>query len=618
MQGKTCDSLKPYSIMVLHNYDKEMTGKQSRGREGVCMTHEERANELLKQDYHCSQALFGAFAGDLGMDLKTALKLSTCFGVGMRQGDVCGCVTAALMILGMAFGFDDPQDRELEVFGNKKTEEFIQLFKEAMGGSYLCKDILHTDVSKPEGMARMRQEGLKFKICPNALAASIDILEKMLEEYKDSMQDMDMVMLPENDIMKSTLRRVNKLTRFRRNVLNLLSHFEGGIAFLQFDIRRFKVINDIYGEMIGDEILDFVTEGLKRLCSERQYFVNLRSDVFMVVTQYEEEAELTAFVNRIRETLGDFKHIKLQYTFGIYIVDDRQMELRQMEDRAAMARKAAKEKIMTDTAFYQEQFKEMLYTRRFIEENMKSAITQRQFQMYLQPKYSIMHHTIVGVEALVRWIHPERGMIYPNEFIPVLEENGFIRNVDYYIWEEACRFIKRCEQEGMEGCPISVNVSRHHLVEDEFIGILDDLIERNEIQKNHLELEITETVNNQQVSEMSNRLKEEGFTLLMDDFGSGYSSLSILLETPFDVIKIDKKFMENMLVSQKGKLILEQVVAMAAKLNLGLLAEGVETREQVELLKEIGCDMVQGFYYAKPMPAEEFYELLKKDRGLDS
>ncbi len=452
------------------------------------MTHEERANELLKQDYHCSQALFGAFAADLGLDIKTALKLSTCFGVGMRQGDVCGCVTASLMVLGVAFGFDDPQDRELEVFGNKKTEEFITLFKEAMGGSYLCKDILHMDVSKPEGMARMRQEGLKFKICPHALAASIEILERMLEEYKDSMQDMDMVMLPESEVMKSALRKVNKLTRFRRNVLNLLSHFDGGIAFLQFDIRRFKVINDIYGEMIGDEILDFVTEGLKRLCGEQQYFVNLRSDVFMVVTQYEEETELTAFVNRIREMLGDFKHIKLQYTFGIYMVDDRQMELRQMEDRAAMARKAAKENIMTDTAFYQEQFKEMLYTRRFIEENMKPAITNRQFQMYLQPKYSIAQHTIVGAEALVRWIHPVKGMIYPNEFIPVLEENGFIRNVDYYIWEEACYFIRQCEQEGIEGCPISVNVSRHHLVEDEFIDVLDELIGKTAVQKSHLEI----------------------------------------------------------------------------------------------------------------------------------
>lgn len=578
------------------------------------MTHTERANELLKQDYHCSQALFGAFAGDLGLDIKTALKLSTCFGVGMRQGDICGCVTASLMILGMAFGFDDPQDRELEVFGNKKTEEFIALFKEAMGGSYLCKDILHTDVSRPEGMARMRQEGLKFKICPHALAASIEILERMLAEYQNNKQSVDMMILRENNGMASGLRNSNQMVNFRRNALDLLNHSESKIAFIQFDIRRFKVINDIYGEKIGDEILDFVTEGLRRICGERQYYVSLRGDVFLIVTQYEQEAQLTAFVNRIRQMLGNFKGIKIQYTFGIYMVNDRKMELRQMGDRAAMARMAAKESVMKDVVFYQEKFKELLYMRRFIEENMKAAIAQRQFQMYLQPKYSISHNAIVGAEALVRWLHPVKGIIYPSEFIPVLEENGFIRNVDYYIWEEACRFIKRCEQEGMEGCPVSVNVSRHHLVEDEFIEVLDGLIDKMGIDKHSLELEITETVNNQQVSEMSNRLKDEGFMLLMDDFGSGYSSLSILLETPFDVIKIDKKFMENMLISKKGKLILEQVVAMAGKLDLGLLAEGVETREQVEFLKEIGCDMVQGFYYAKPMPAEEFYELLKQDR----
>jgi len=578
------------------------------------MTHTERANELLKQDYHCSQALFGAFAGDLGLDIKTALKLSTCFGVGMRQGDVCGCVTASLMILGMAFGFDDPQDRELEVFGNKKTEEFIALFKEAMGGSYLCKDILHTDVSRPEGMARMRQEGLKFKICPHALAASIEILERMLAEYQNNMQSVDMMILRENNGMASGLRNSNQMVNFRRNALDLLNHSESKIAYIQFDIRRFKVINDIYGEKIGDEILDFVTEGLRRICGEHQYFVSLRGDVFMIVTQYEQEEQLTAFVNRIRQMLGNFKGIKIQYTFGIYLVNDRKMELRQMGDRAAMARMAAKESVMKDVVFYQEKFKELLYMRRFIEENMKAAIAQRQFQMYLQPKYSISHNAIVGAEALVRWLHPVKGIIYPDEFIPVLEENGFIRNVDYYIWEEACRFIKRCEQEGMEGCPVSVNVSRHHLVEDEFIEVLDGLIDKMGIDKHSLELEITETVNNQQVSEMSNRLKDEGFMLLMDDFGSGYSSLSILLETPFDVIKIDKKFMENMLISKKGKLILEQVVAMAGKLDLGLLAEGVETREQVEFLKEIGCDMVQVFYYAKPMPAEEFYELLKQDR----
>lgn len=203
-------------------------------------------------------------------------------------------------------------------------------------------------------------------------------------------------------------------------------------------------------------------------------------------------------------------------------------------------------------------------------------------------------------------------MIYPNQFIPIIEENGFIKKVDYYIWREACKFIKKCEDIGLTSCPISVNVSRIHLQDDECIQVLSDLIKEYDIPKSLLELEITETVSNQQVSQKAFELKEEGYTLLMDDFGSGYSSLNVLLETPFDVIKLDKKFMDNMIVSDKGKLLLEHVVSMANKLDLGLLAEGVETKEQVELLQRIGCDQVQGYYYAKPMPENEFFELFKE------
>lgn len=162
--------------------------------------------------------------------------------------------------------------------------------------------------------------------------------------------------------------------------------------------------------------------------------------------------------------------------------------------------------------------------------------------------------------------------------------------------------------------PVSVNVSRVHLKDDACIRFLDELFRDNGISRDLLELEITETADDQQVSLKALQLKEEGFTLLMDDFGSGYSSLNILLETPFDVIKLDRKFMENMMVSKKGRLILEHVAMMADRLELGLLAEGVETREQVDLLRSIGCDQVQGYYYAKPMPEEEFFELFRKQQ----
>ncbi len=385
------------------------------------------------------------------------------------------------------------------------------------------------------------------------------------------------------------------------------------IAFIQFDIRGFKVINDLYGEHFGDEVLYFITDKLGEICHENQYFVNLRSDVFMIVTEYGTQEELEAFIQKVDKKISGFRNTELNFVYGVYTVEDRDMELRQMEDRAAMARKAAKKNLVSSILFYKEQFKELLYTRKFIEESMKAAVAERQFQMYLQPKYSIAQNCIVGAEALVRWIHPERGMIYPNEFIPVIEENGFIRQVDYYIWEEAANFIRRCENTGITDCPVSVNVSRIHLQDHECQKVLEHILEKTKINRSLLELEITETVNDQQISQKALELKEEGFKLLMDDFGSGYSSLNILLETPFDVLKLDKKFIENMMVSERGKLILEQVVTMAEKLGLGLLAEGVETKEQVEVLKTIGCDHVQGYYYAKPMPAEEFFQMLLKD-----
>lgn len=580
------------------------------------MTHQEKAEQLLHQQYHCSQALFGAFAEDFGLDLKTAFKISTCFGGGMRQGSVCGCITASLMVLGMAMGFYDSQDKELEIYGNKKTTEFIKRFTEKMNGSIKCRDILGKDISKPEEVLDIRREGLILKKCPHAISASIEILEEMLAGYLKDMTETSINIedIPHDDEMMLMLKNMGRLRRFRRNVNNLLFSARHQVGIIQFDIRKFKIVNDLYGEKFGDEVLYFIRRKLREICHEQQYFINVRSDVFMVVMEYEKEEELVEFIQKLDAQISSFKNVKLQMSYGVYTVEDREMELRQMEDRASMARRAAKDSILTNILFYKEQFKELLYNRKFIEENMQAAINERQFMMYLQPKYSIAKNEIIGAEALVRWRHPERGMIYPNQFIPIIEENGFVKKVDYYIWAEACCFIKKCEAAGVVPCPVSVNVSRIHLKDNECIEVLSDMIESNNIPKPLLELEITETADDLQISRKALQLKEEGFTLLMDDFGSGYSSLNVLLETPFDVIKLDRKFMENMMVSNKGRLILEQVVLMADKLELGILAEGVETAEQVELLRNIGCDQVQGFYYAKPMPEDEFFELLKKQQ----
>ncbi len=206
------------------------------------MTHKEKAIELLKQKYHCSQALLGAFAEDFGLDLKTAFKISACFGGGMRQGTTCGCITGGLLVLGLAFGFTDPQDKELETYGNRKTEEYICAFRERMQGDIYCRDILGKDISVPEEMAVIRQEGLILQKCPRAFFASIEILEKMLEEYGGELLSVDLeeIDINEDEEIQIMLKNMSGRQRFRRHVRALLNETERKAAFIQFDICRFK------------------------------------------------------------------------------------------------------------------------------------------------------------------------------------------------------------------------------------------------------------------------------------------------------------------------------------------------------------------------------------------
>ncbi|MBD5115274.1 MAG: EAL domain-containing protein [Ruminococcaceae bacterium] len=578
------------------------------------MTHKEKAVKLLNEKYHCTQALFGAFANDLGLDLKTAFKISTCFGGGMRCGNTCGCITAGLLVLGMTFGFYNSSDTEQEAYGNKKTEEFIGRFSERMNGKVNCRDILGKDISIPDEMAEIRKNGLILKKCPAALEVSIEILEEMTAEYITYKAETSIAAedLPENDELQTMVKRMGRSNRFSRNVSALLDKADK-VAFIQFDIRRFKIINDLYGENFGNEVLDHVVRTLRDYCNDKQYYLNRRSDVFVVVTEIPDADYPMRFIRELDARLCQYKNVTLQLTYGVYIAEDKTMELRRMEDRATMARRTAKSgRSSSNIVFYKEQFKDSLYNIKFIEENLQKAIDEQQLSMYLQPKYSISKNEIIGAEALVRWIHPERGMIYPNQFIPIIEENGSIVQVDHYIWRKACMFIRKCIDSGIKPCPISVNVSRVHLRGDESSQILSDMVRSSGIPGKLLELEITETADDLQISRQTSLLKDSGFTLLMDDFGSGYSSLNVLLESPFDVIKLDKRFIENMMTSDKGRNILEHVLQMASNLDITVLAEGVETKEQIELLRSIGCDQVQGYYYAKPMPEDEFFELLKK------
>lgn len=384
------------------------------------------------------------------------------------------------------------------------------------------------------------------------------------------------------------------------------AHPEMKFAVVQFDVAKFKMILADYGEQKASEMLNFFVATLKVLCNKYQVYSRLSADVFMIITPYTDEQSLYDLVERLDKNLLGYDGIQYRIVYGICYIGDLSGGLRQYGDAAAMARQSIKNNAMQKVAFFQSNLKENISTNKFIEDNMNHALESGEFVMYLQPKCNISDGKVIGVEALVRWIMPGNTVVPPNDFVPVFEKNGFIVKMDEYIWEQACRQIHSWMEAGITPIPISVNVSRRHLSNTSFIAVLDQLIEKYEIPRHYLEIEITETVNEAGIAESMTLLKEKGYTLLMDDFGSGYSSLNTLKDTQFDVIKIDRSFLNDFISSGRGKKIVEHTIGMARDIGLDMVAEGVESKEQADFLQTCGCTTAQGFYYAKPMPVEEF------------
>lgn len=382
-------------------------------------------------------------------------------------------------------------------------------------------------------------------------------------------------------------------------------------ALIQFDVARFKAINEMYGEAFGDEMLNYFLESLKVICNQEQLYVRLTADVFMILTSYTDDNDLLSLVDVVNKSLLNYKNITYRLVFGICKIGNLDTPLRKYGDCAALARQSIKGNALEYVKFFEEGMKTSVLNNKYIEDYMEKALENHEFVMYLQPKYSIEKNVIVGAEALVRWFQKDKGVIQPNQFIPVFEKNGFIKKMDAYIWEVACKTIRRWIDRGMTPLPISVNVSRVHLNSGAFISTLNQLVHKYRIPKHLLEIEITETVDNtERMMEYIMTLKRDGFVLLMDDFGSGYSSLNTLKDTQFDVLKIDRGFLQDFIESDRGQKIVAHTIDMTKAIGMDLVAEGVETKEQADFLAGCGCDIAQGFYYAKPMPVEEYEKLL--------
>lgn len=383
------------------------------------------------------------------------------------------------------------------------------------------------------------------------------------------------------------------------------------VSIVCFDVDHFKLFNDLHGLDCGDELLRYLGRALALRFSPdgAQPLARLAADTFaLCATGIRPERVERILVDISSECPNGIDAI---VRAGVYRIEDPASPVSIMCDRAVIALRTVKGSYFDRVALYDPGMREALVLEREVVAGVESALREDRIELFLQPKCNIRTGKIVGAEALARWRHPERGIVAPGEFIPLIERNGLVRSLDLRVWEKTAAWIRGLIDEGVQLVPVSVNVSRADIYLVDVAAELHALVERYGIEPSLIEVEITESAYSERPDRIVaafDELAERGFTVLMDDFGSGYSSLNMLKDINVDVLKIDMRFLDR--DDRRSKDIMESVIRMARWLDLPVIAEGVETREQVNFLLDVGCSYAQGYYYARPMEAAAFEALL--------
>lgn len=415
----------------------------------------------------------------------------------------------------------------------------------------------------------------------------------------------------------------NKSKFFQKTFEMLNANGEKSFAFVRFDIDRFQLINSYFGSDEGDRFLCYLADNLKNYTPSELYtYGRIEGDVFAFCFAYTSKQmvmeKLELIIDKVKSYNRSFNIVP---AFGVYFLNgETDLPISEMLDRAALAAKLNKGKFIDTLAIYTPEMSRSLQQDQEIINEMNAALEEKQFCIYIQPKYSLETNKPCGGEALVRWNHPIKGMIAPAGFIPVFEKNGFITKLDYYVWETVCVRLKLWIDQGKEPQPISVNVSRVNLYNPQIADVIVELTEKYGIPPHLLQLELTESsyMDNPQVMKSAvSKLREKGFTILMDDFGSGYSSLSVLKDIEVDALKIDMRFFGDSEISGRGENIIASVIRLAKWLGIPAIAEGAERVDQINFLRSVGCEYVQGFYFAKPMPIMEYETLTENDTAVE-
>ena len=380
------------------------------------------------------------------------------------------------------------------------------------------------------------------------------------------------------------------------------------------DIYHFKLFNEILGTATGDDLLLAFAQAYREHCRRKWVFSRIGADRFALLIPKSDFKE-DNFLKIVHGVLERKNYsMKVHCYIGVYEIVDPTLHVDSMYDRAFMAVESMKGDMQKEIAYYQEEILNQRIHETTTLDELDRALLNDEFVIYLQPQLDLEAQRVVSAEALIRWNKPGRGIVFPGEFIPIFENHGMIAKLDYYVWELACRQLAQWKEEGHYERSIAVNISAKDFYLSDLYESITGLVEKYDINPAHLKLEITETafvLDVKKQMELVRRLQEFGFIIEIDDFGSGYSSLNSLKEIEVDLLKMDLKFFEKTGDSKRAEKIVSSVITLANDLGMPVIAEGVETMEDVEMIRAAGCQMVQGYYYAKPMPVADFEKYLE-------
>lgn len=381
-------------------------------------------------------------------------------------------------------------------------------------------------------------------------------------------------------------------------------------AVINFDINRFKIINDSFGHQKGDEVLREVHNVIKKWARPDEPYTRYSADQFYVLLHYQEVNEVQ---ERIMDLINRLHHLNytktVKFYFGVYFVTERKDSIDRMGDFACIAKHKVKGSNEGFISYFDDNARNRILEEELIEKSMYDALKNDEFLVYLQPKYTTTEEKISGAEALVRWSIGNGDLVPPGFFIPVFEKNGFITELDLYMLKKVCKIQKDWIDKGYQPLPVSVNVSRIHFANPHLADIIRNIVEEYKVPHELIEIELSESAflqNKQVLINTVTLLRKYGFQVSMDDFGAGYSSLNSLKDLPLDVVKLDGEMFRITEEVERGHTVIRNTISMAKDLHMKVVAECIETREQVDFLCQVGCDIIQGYYYAKPMPVEQF------------